>query len=549
MAGPEDSSPSRLEVAGRRYSQDILLDSDSDLDTQLTEKLSTSLLSGNGTSQWAEVTYNEVRNRIRVPYFSNPTRLIKSALYLLVPSYLASHTNLEFKRYKPGSTEWLDGLRGIAAFFVFVYHHVVAYTGEEHDYAWDPKRHPNLIHLPILRLFYSGTPMVKIFFVISGFALTYKPVRLMRKSGSQGTLMKTLASSIFRRYQRLFLPCAAVFFMIHCWRAWGAFDWFEVRHLKDPKILPGDIEKYPAKSPDGFFGQMGVMAAEFWLFAIGSPVLHAKYDFDTDKHMWTIPTEYVQSMALFLLVAMVAHLRRGFRVYFVIPACYLFWIYYKKYDYPLFVCGYFCAEIHAAMDTQSLLPTSNGDSTQKYARSFRKTAKTIFFSFMFFIGLWLLSFPTRDGDKTWGYVTLCQIMNPNGYFIKRVAYHSFGACILVWSLLYLPRIQAYLTLPLFQYLGRISFSLYLMHGMVIRTLGHRLVLEGWSHYEPDAYGRRMVIIVMVFLFAVLPVVMWMSDVFWRLVEAPCTNFVRWSEQLVVTKEEGVKEQSGQIKAA
>ncbi|KAK6529826.1 hypothetical protein TWF281_008985 [Arthrobotrys megalospora] len=547
MAGPESAYMGRLEVAGRRYSQDTLLDSDSDLDTHLTEN--PSLLEKSGAPQWVEATYNGVRKHVRIPYCSNPTKLIKNALYFLVPSYLASHTNLEFKKYQPGSTEWLDGLRGIAAFFVFVYHHVVAYTGEEHDYAWDPKRHPHWIHLPILRLFYSGTPMVKIFFVISGFALTSKPVKLMRKPGSQGTLMKTLASSIFRRYQRLFLPCTAVFFMIHCLRAWGAFDWFEVRHLKDPKILPGDIEKYPAKSPDGFLGQMGVMLAEYWLFAIGSPIMHAKYDFETDKHMWTIPTEYVQSMALFLLVAMVAHLRRGFRVYFVIPACYLFWSYYKKYDYPLFLCGYFCAEIHAAMETSSPLPTSNQDIDEKQVRSFKKTLRTIFFSFMFFIGLWFLSFPTRDGDKTWGYMTLCQIMNPNGYFTKRVAYHSFGASILVWSLLYLPRIQAYLTLPLFQYLGRISFSLYLMHGAVIRTLGHRLVLEGWSHYEPDAYGSRMFIIVMVFLFAVFPLVMWMSDVFWRLVEAPCTNFVRWSEQLVVSKDEGVKEQSGQIKTA
>ncbi|KAF3278469.1 hypothetical protein TWF970_004482 [Orbilia oligospora] len=528
MTGSEGSSASRLEVAGRRYSQDTLLDSDSDFDAQLTEKYPSNLLSGSSTPQWAEVTYNEVRKRIRIPYFSNPLELLKSALYFLIPSYLASHTSLEFKKYKPGSTEWLDGLRGIAAFFVFVYHHVVAYTGEEHDFAWDPKRHPHWLHLPILRLFYSGTPMVKIFFVISGFALTYKPVKLMRKPGSQGALMKTLASSIFRRWQRLFLPCAAVFFMVHCLRAWGAFDWFEVRHLKNAKILPGDIERYPAKSPDGFWGQMGIMVTEFWLFSVRNPILHAKYEFDADKHMWTIPTEYMGSMALFLLVAMVAHIRRSFRVYVVLPACYIFWTYYAKYDYPLFICGYFCAEIHAAMDIPSLLPSVNEDSIKKQTRSFKKTGKTIFFSFMFFVGLWLLSFPTRDGDKTWGYMTLCQLMNPSGYFTKRATYHSLGACVLVWALLYLPRLQSYLTLPLFQYLGRISFSLYLMHG---------------------AYGSRMFIVVAVFLFAVFPLVMWMSDVFWRLVEAPCTNFVRWSEQLVVAKEDGVKEQAGQIKSA
>ncbi|KAK6497804.1 hypothetical protein TWF481_012206 [Arthrobotrys musiformis] len=544
MSEPERSSTSAPEVAGRR-SHDNLLDSYSDSDiSQFTEKPHSffSIPKGYRTPQWLEHSYHQARQYITLP---NPTKLIKNVFCFLIPSYLASHTNLEFKKYKPGSTEWLDGLRGIAAFFVFVYHHVVAYTGEEHDYAWDPQRHPHWIHLPILRLFYSGTPMVKIFFVISGFALTYKPVKLMRKPGSQGSLMKTLASSAFRRYLRLFLPCAAVFLMVHCLRAWGAFDWFEVRHLGDPKILPGDIERYPLKSSDGFWGQMGVMVAEFWLFVVGNPILGQKYDFDTDKHLWTIPVEYVQSMALFLLVVVLAHLRRGFRVYIAIPSCYLFWVYYQKYDYPLFLCGYFCAEIHAAMHdtpTSTPLPISHQEGTEKEARRFKDTAKTIIFSFTFFIGLWLLSFPTRDGDNTWGYKTLCQIMNPNGYFTKRVAYHSFGAFILVWSLLYLPRIQACLTLPLFQYLGRISFSLYLIHGSVIRTLGHRLVLEGWGGFEEDAYGKRMAVIVVVFLLAVFPVVMWIADLFWRGVEAPCTLFVRWGEGLVISKEEGVDEQ-------
>ncbi|KAK6354365.1 hypothetical protein TWF730_008773 [Orbilia blumenaviensis] len=541
MTTSESSSMARLEIAARRYSQETLLGSDNDLDAQLTEKLSV-VSSAPSALQWTEVTYREARKHIGIPRFSTLLKLSKNALYFLIPSYLASNTSFEFKEYKPGSTEWLDGLRGIAAFFVFVYHHVVAYTGQEHDYAWDPQRHPHWVHLPILRLFYSGTPMVKIFFVISGFALTYKPVKLMRRPGSQGKLIKTLASSVFRRYQRLFLPCAAVFLMIHCWRIWGAFDWFEAKYLENAKILPGDIEKYPLKSPDGFLGQMGIMLAEFWLFAIGNPILDQEYDFDTDKHMWTIPTEYIQSMALFLLVAMVAHLRRGFRVYFVLPACYLFWTYYQEYDHSLFIFGFFCAEVHAAMEVSALLPSSSHDGAGKKERSF-KILKTIFFSFVSFVGLWLLSFPTRDGDNTWGYITLCKIMNPNGYYTKRVAYHSLGASILVWSLLYLPRLQRYLTLPLFQYLGRISFSLYLIHGAVIRTLGHRLVLEAWSHYEPDAYGSRMFIVVIAFLFAVFPVVMWLSDIFWRSVEAPCASFVRWSEQIVVSKEEVMKEQS------
>ncbi|KAF3934111.1 hypothetical protein ABW19_dt0209212 [Dactylella cylindrospora] len=254
--------------------------------------------------------------------------------------------------------------------------------------------------------------------------------------------------------------------------------------------------------------------------------------------MWTIPTEYVQSMALFLLVAMVSHLKRNFRVFIIIPSCYAFWAYYKKFDYPLFVSGYFLAEIHAAFETPSPLPTAESSSSASARkRDMRKTLKTIFWSFVALFGLWLLSFPTRDGDRTFGYKTLCKITGHYSYYEKRVAWQSYGASILCFGLLYLPRAQAFLSLPLFQYLGRVSFSLYLMHGSIIRTMGHRFILEGWSHYPEDAYAGRMFINVVVFLFAILPTTVWLSDVFWRGVEAPCTNFVRWLEGLVVAKEQ------------
>ncbi|KAK6334121.1 hypothetical protein TWF696_002624 [Orbilia brochopaga] len=552
MTGADRSQLDPVEVAGgRRYSQETLLDSEGGLSAGssspsigMTEKPYHS-----SSSPWDSWTVlcssldRHLHSRLgALPTPTHPGRLLKNALIFLIPSFLSPYSTLEFKKYKPNSTEWLDGLRGIAAFCVFISHHVVAYTGQEHDYAWDPQRHAHVLQLPVIRLLYAGSAMVRIFFVISGFALSCKPAKLMRKNGGQGALMKTLASSVFRRYLRLFLPCFGAFFMIHCWRAWGAFDWFELRHRANEQILPGSIEKYPPKSPDGFFGQMGLMFSEFYIFAIGNPILHEKYDFTTNKHMWTIPTEYGQSMALFLFMAMVSHLRRGFRVYVVAPACYLFWVYYQRFDYPLFLSGYFLAELHAAIETPSPLPVSQPieieDESSPAARSryFIKTLKTIFWSFLAFVGLYLLSFPTRDGYATFGYINLCKMMPNSSYYIKRVGFQSFGASMLCLAILYLPRVQAYLSLPVFQYLGRVSFSLYLVHGAVIRTMGHRLVLEGWSNYPPDAYAGRMLVTVMVWLFAILPTVIWLSDVFWRLVESPCTNFVRWTESLVVAKE-------------
>ncbi|EWC46243.1 hypothetical protein DRE_04414 [Drechslerella stenobrocha 248] len=534
-----------LEVAGRRYSQDTLLDSDGVSSTGATSPITANEKSymHAPSSGWRSLLQSTLGNRIHnmaLPPKAGlpaPGRLLKNALIFLIPSFLSPYSTLEFKKFRPNSTEWLDGLRGIAAFIVFIYHHVVAYTGEEHDYAWDPTRHAHVLQLPVVRLFFAGNAMVRVFFVISGFALSCKPAKLMRKPSGQAPLMKTIASSVFRRYLRLFLPCLGAFFMIHCWRYWGAFDWFEVRHQANANLLPGDIEKYPAKSPHGFFGQMQLMLAEFYVFALGSPILRQGYDFATDKHMWTIPVEYIQSMTLFLFLAMVSHLRRGFRVWVIAPTTYLFWNYHQRYDYPLFLTGYFLAELHAELESAAILPVSKpAGSSYAQLRFFNKSLKTIFWSFVAIVGLLLLSFPTRDGESTFGYRVLCHMMPGASYYTKRVAFQSYGASILCLAVLYLPRVQAYLSLPVFQYLGRVSFSLYLMHGAIIRTLGHRLVLEGWSNYAPEAYAGRMFVMVTVFLFAVFPLTMWLSDIFWRLVESPVTNFVRWTESLVMPSE-------------
>jgi hypothetical protein len=249
-------------------------------------------------------SWNSIVSSIYFPFSARlPFTIFESAVLFLTPSFLSPRPILKFEEYRPNSTQWLDGLRGVAAFFVFIYHFVVVYVAE-HDFAWDPVRHPNLIYLPVLRLSYSGTAMVRIFFVISGFALTHKSARLMRMPGSEKALMKTIASSVFRRYLRLFLPCLGAFFIIHCSRAWGAFDWFEIHHMGDsthkanPKILPGDIEKYPAKSTNGFFGQMGVMLSEFWLYAIGYTILHRGYDFATDVRISAVESDQKNHMLM-----------------------------------------------------------------------------------------------------------------------------------------------------------------------------------------------------------------------------------------------------------
>jgi hypothetical protein len=208
--------------------------------------------------------------------------VLKRFAYTLIPSFLCPTYDFKFREYEYGSTLWLDGLRGVASFIVFISHFIIIYVPEAH-YSWDPVRHPNIFFLPILHVSYNGTAMVRIFYVVSGFAITNSAVRLLRKKDHQKALMKSLASSVLRRYLRLYLPCLGSFTLIHTMRVLGAMDWYEEHHRR----LPNDLEAVqsavlPTKSSNGVLGQVPIMLGEFWQFAVDKTLFGLPYDFRTN---------------------------------------------------------------------------------------------------------------------------------------------------------------------------------------------------------------------------------------------------------------------------
>lgn len=99
-------------------------------------------------------------------------------------------------------TSWLDGLRGVAALFVFIHHSSQIYLrGLRPGYGSSPEAY-HILQLPVLRIVFSGGAMVAIFFVISGYVLSTKPLLLARQ-GRHLELFENLASSAFRRGPRL----------------------------------------------------------------------------------------------------------------------------------------------------------------------------------------------------------------------------------------------------------------------------------------------------------------------------------------------------------
>ena len=101
-------------------------------------------------------------------------------------------------------------------------------------------------------------------------------------------------------------------------------------------------------------------------------------------------------------------------------------------------------------------------------------------------------------------------------------WHVLGAGMLVMGLFLSPWLQELLSRPLFQWLGKLSFALYLVHIPLLLSAGTgcAVLLSDWGI---QSYGLMSAVSAAVTLAAVLLV----SALFQRFVEPPCAKLSRW----------------------
>jgi hypothetical protein len=137
-------------------------------------------------------------------------------LLVLIPRYMRKDGLLPTKQ--PHITSYLDALRGIAAMIVLNHHHMpynhtwlvqqpffcllISGRGSEDDQFF------YFLSLALTHLFSErkipdlGVLVVDVFFVISGYVLSFRILKLMRNRQT-GRLLDSMASAVFRRYIRL----------------------------------------------------------------------------------------------------------------------------------------------------------------------------------------------------------------------------------------------------------------------------------------------------------------------------------------------------------
>lgn len=446
-------------------------------------------------------------------------------------SYLYNLHFLNFRRSirqprKLHPTSYLDGLRGCAAFVVFLHHSTQAFLPSLRPGWASSPEHLNLLALPVIRVMYSGGAMVSLFFVISGYVLSIKPLQLAYKAAEQkheqqGSLPRgksggetdlnaayaNIASATFRRGPRLMIPCLASTLLTAMLAMLGAF-------VEGANI---GLQRHYYRA-DTWAEQLTTWWEQSLWFVNPFAGGHA-----FEENVWTIPIEFKGSLLVFVTVSGLAGRSQRLRRV-CIWAGFGYWAWYGHWDLMLFLAGVGLAEWRASR--------IDDEETEK-TRPKTGLNMRLIYSVLVFIAVYLLAMPEGNENvaNSPGYITLATTLTP-----KRWQDHwgpsrwwpCMGAILIVATLDQAgPQsgFQKAFTSRFAQSLGDISFSLYLLHGIAIYAVGVRVLGFYISIFGGESdlgYVVSLVMSAKVFL----PFLFWISKIFTEVVDKGAVNLAR-----------------------
>jgi peptidoglycan/LPS O-acetylase OafA/YrhL len=451
-------------------------------------------------------------------------------------------------------TAWLDGLRGVAAFMVVVHHWAdCSHPTASHGYGniEDPFVDREWIKLPILRLlFNSGHANVAMFFLISGFVLSYKPIELIHKRKFDA-LHANLSSTLLRRPARLCLPAFVVTFFVCL------------------------IVRLPIHNSNGLFTYYippkPTLFAQLWDWFSDLPTLPDAFTWDMivwlkyHAHSWTLNVELHGSLWAILVLLATSRLNVAPRMILISLWC-IYCLSQIKYFPFLFCAGILLAEATHIMGPPRDFQEQQSKDLETSALGFDREdqlswhdigpLETITYYFNLLVGLFLVSAPNHSPQNKAFWWSDIWIRLPiftgleNTDRDKQRTLISIGAFLIVSSIFRLRNIQRLFENGFAQYLGRLSFSIYLIHGPFLYTIGQSFIVAVWTVFgvgnfseglfrdERTAHWAVYEISTFLGLLIQLPFILWLSDIFERLVDEPCMRLTKqWADHFTIKDEQ------------
>lgn len=417
---------------------------------------------------------------------------------------------------------FLDGLRGLAAFIVYMHHHtswlLQANNDLQHGFGWHGSAH-YLATLPFVRVFWTGgSPAVSIFFVLSGYVLSRSPLRSATMREAQPPY-RYLVSATVRRPFRLFGPPAAI-----------SLAFALAMHTPLAPLLA-----WPPVHANVF--------VELWnccvelAKALNPFATHGPYSawFPYDPPVWTMAYEFKGSLLVFGVLAATSRLKPRL----VVVSCALTGVALLLLGQWAMAC-FMGGMVLAANDVYGF--------DESMFKRLTERNRAIVYWIMFMAGWYLCSQPDGVRDPEHSYGTFgwywLTMMTPGVYYHGEYQrfWNSIAAMLVVYAVLRLRWLQTRLTA--LKYLGKVSFSFYLVHIPLLWTVGDRIyrvfgvvrpVAEGANgesvfdnlmpvpDFGPRGLSSRFVVVQLF----ILPLTMAVAHYATIYVDEPSVRFSRW----------------------
>ncbi|MBR5509291.1 MAG: acyltransferase [Lachnospiraceae bacterium] len=318
---------------------------------------------------------------------------------------------------------YLDGLRGLGCAMVFLTHFVFAFYYGMYHFQPESCHLPGNLDIVIgkspLNLIFNGSSAVRLFLVMSGYLLC----RNYMISGDK----EHLKQSAKKRYLRLMPPVLVTNLAIYLCMKLGLYCNWEAAELA------GSTEWYQT---------FNAFPADFWDMLKESLV--GCYLFGTNDYngvLWTMQVLFLGAYLAYALVLFVRPLKYRYIIYAILTVLLL------RTDFIGVLLGYILCDF-----MYSDFPKFHAFLSQKWLNWI-----------LFFVGLYFCGFPSSG----FGYEgTIWEILMP---YIFVNYYHIFGVLCFVFAVFHLEPLQKFFSMKVFRYIGRISYSMYLIHFLVMAT--------------------------------------------------------------------------------
>lgn len=424
------------------------------------------------------------------------------------------------KHLKLKRTAYLDGLRGFGALLVYILHN----TGWSHgtwaltimEAGWGWHGHYYFATAPFIRTFFSGGHLaVAVFFVISGYVLAAKPLSLIQ-SKETVNLADNLGSALFRRWLRLFIPVLVLTFL-----------WMSSWHLLG---FRPSVPQIPERT---YLDEVWKWYCDFknYSFIFNDSYFNA-YSF----HAWSIPLEFRGSIVIYTTLIAVARCNTANRLRIECALLFYFMYIVDGWYCALFIVGMLLCDLDLLAIRRELPPALKRIYTQPQWVCY----------ILLTVALYIGNVPANSNDimelrgtPGWYYLSF---LKPQAVFNHAWFFRFWAATLLMIIIPRLGWLQSFFETPFCQYLGRISFALYLVHGPVMWSIGDRiyaavgLARDGHDALVPAWINRfpfpnwgvtGLEVNFLASQLILFPLTLWLAEVFTRLVDEPSVKFTQW----------------------